>query len=238
MDHCWHCFSLCGEIYVQRLNALTQTRSHNKTSPPPLDNSCNSSRHRSDGQHQDGHSKQYTRGFAAQILPQTWGTDAGRAAGASSQRDPTSEREVKRTRKKKNTSLTRQLLLCRPLLVRGKKSSGQNPKLCPVTSTHKATRHAYFFNAHVSPLSIGTYSSGSDFYAQLYLAWGSGKCAEIQKKFGPMDQWPLVLRSSGPPWGRIFSGQLSFQIVPPKPTRAFHNSTQTPSRPDQPPSRP
>ena len=66
-------------------------------------------------------------------------------------------------------------------------------------------------------LSIGGPSPTSDIYVQLYLAWGSGKCAEIHKKFGPMDHWPLVLQSSGPPWARISHLQLSFQIDSPKP---------------------
>ena len=82
--------------------------------------------------------------------------------------------------------------------------------------------------SEIHPLSIGGYSSSTDLYAQLCLTRGSGKCAEIQKKFGPMDQWPLVLRSSGPPWGRIFSDQLSSQIDSPR----FPEISVAPLRPE------
>ena len=68
--------------------------------------------------------------------------------------------------------------------------------------------------SEIHPLSIGGYSSSTDLYAQLCLTRGSGKCAEPIKKFGPMDHWPLVLRSSGPPWARISHGSLDTYCSP------------------------
>ena len=61
------------------------------------------------------------------------------------------------------------------------------------------------------------YSSSPDFYPQLYMDKESGKCAETHVKFGPMDQWPLVLQSSGPPWARISHLHLSSYLDSPKP---------------------
>ena len=84
--------------------------------------------------------------------------------------------------------------------------------------------------SEIHPLSIGGYSSSPDFHAQLYMDKESGKCAEPIKKFGPMDQWPLVLRSSGPPWARISHLQLSFQIDSP----SFPELSTAPLRPSTP----